>query len=444
MNKILLFALVFFFCFVLAGNQAISANSPLFDDYLSQGIEAFHSREYHRSYELLLKAFDLIPDDYRANFYLGRSAFELHNYEMAVMTYERVLIMTPQDLRVKLEMARAYQKLGMNDMARKYCNQVLLTDPPQTVKQNIEKFLAYIDRSEQKHFFRGTLSLGIDWNDNVWASPANNIFPAASGIVTLTGKSAQKTEDIIFSGIADLNHTYVFPYSPFVWQTNFSAYKALYRKESELDTLYLDIESGPEYINGKGITGLQLTADYLDLEESKYSSSLGIKSYYRHMFTPSFVLSPVLAYKNKTYEKISKKNADNISLDIDTAFLVKNVWCDTTLGYEHESAADSEYSYNRYSIKLYISREFSHGVTLFGSYDFFYTRYDGLEALFDKSRRDKIHYVDAGIKKRLWQSSDQRQSITLTLGYQYTKSLSNLDLYDYTRNVVNSSMEYRF
>lgn len=306
MNKIKLFALVLFFCFVPAGNQAISA-APLFDDYLKQGIEDFHSREYQRSYEILLKAFELAPGDYRVNFYLGRGAFELHHYEIAVMTYERALIIKPRDLRVKLEMARAYQKLGMNDMARKYCNQVLLTDPPQAVKQNIEKFLAYINRSEQKHFFWGTLSLGIDWNDNVWASPANNIIPTVIGEITLTGKSAQKTEDTIFLGIADLNHTYLFPYSSFAWQTNLVAYKAFYRKESELDTLYLDIESGPEYVRGKGVTGLQLTADYLDLAESKYSSSLGIKSYYRHMFTPSFVLSPVLAYKNKSYEKVTKK-----------------------------------------------------------------------------------------------------------------------------------------
>ncbi len=444
MVKIRLFILIFFFCFEFSGTQAISANSAPFDDYLEQGIDAFQSREYLQAYEALLKAFDLAPGNYKVNFHLGRAAFEIHSYEIAIMTYERALIIKPGDLRVKLEMARTFQKLGMNDMARKYCNQVLLTDPPLAVKQNIEKFLAYIDQTEQKHFFWGTLSLGFDLNDNVWASPANNIISTVIGEVTLTGKSAEKTQDTIFLGIADLNHTYIFSYSNFAWQTNVGAYKALYGKESDLDTLYLDIESGPEYLKGKGITGLLFTADYLDLKESKYSSSLGTKTFYRYMFSPSFVLSPMLAYKNKTYEINSDKNSDNILLAVDTAFLAKGVWCDTSLGYEHENAADNEYSYNRYKLKLYFSRELSNGFTVFGSYDYFHTRYDGIADLFDKPRKDNIHYAGCGLKKRLWKSFDQRQSISLTLGYQYTKSQSNIDLYEYTKNILNSSMEYRF
>ncbi len=444
MLKIRLFILIFVFCFGFPGIQAISASSTDFDNYLKQGIEAFQSQEYHLAYETLLRAFNLDPGNYKVNFHLGRAAFEIHNYEMAIMTYERALIIKPGNLRVKLEMARAFQKLGMNDIARKYCNEVLLTDPPPAVKQNIEKFLAYIDQTEQKHFLWGTLSLGVDWNDNVWASPANNIIPTVIGEVTLTGNSAQKTEDTIFLGIADLNHTYLFPYSNFVWQTNLGAYKALYGKENDLDTLYLDIESGPEYVRGKGVTGLLFTADYLDLKESKYSSSLGAKAFYRYMFTPALVLSPSLAYKTKTYETNSKKDSDNLLLAVDTAFLARGFWCDTYLGYEHENAADNEYSYDRYRLNLYISRELPHGFTAFGSYDFFHTRYDGIADLFDKPRKDSIHYAGCGLKKRLWQSFDRRKSISITLGYQYTKSQSNLELYEYTRNVVNSSMEYRF
>ena len=75
--------------------------------------------------------------------------------------------------RVKLEIARAYQKLGVNEMARKYCHEVLSSDPPGPVKENIERFLAFIDKTEQRHFVTGSLSAGIDFTDNVWASPSS-------------------------------------------------------------------------------------------------------------------------------------------------------------------------------------------------------------------------------------------------------------------------------
>jgi tetratricopeptide (TPR) repeat protein len=441
-NRFFLVVLLFFWVFPTI--HAISANSPTFNIYLKQGLDAFQAREYNIAYESLLKAFDLAPGNYAVNFHLGRAAFENNNYEMAIMVFERALMINPNDLRVKLEMARAYQKLGINDMARKYCNEVLLTDPPQAVKQNIEKFLAYIDRSEQQHFFRGSISMGFDWNDNVWASPANNIIQTNLGEVTLTGPSSQAKEDFIYSAMAQLNHTYSFSYSNFVWQSKITGYKALYNRESDLDTLYLAIETGPEYSKGKGVAGFSITSDYLNLAESKYSSSLGAKTFYRYMFTPSLIISPNLEYKNLSFEQNSKKNSDNFSFSIDGNFLLKKFWIGTSLGYEHETAADDEYSYNRGMVSLSINRELFYGLTAFGSYEFYHTRYDGIPDLFDQARRDSIHYAGCGLKKRLWQSSDRRQSIAVSLGYQYIKALSYLDLYEYNKNIVNSSLEYRF
>ena len=130
MKKNRLFLLVFIFFYGFPTTYGISADSHFFEIYLKKGLDAFQTQEYNLAYESLLKAFDLAPGNYAVNFHLGRAAFENNNYEMAIMIFERALIINPNDLRVKLEIARTYQKLGVNDMARKYCNEVLLTDPP--------------------------------------------------------------------------------------------------------------------------------------------------------------------------------------------------------------------------------------------------------------------------------------------------------------------------
>jgi len=415
-----------------------------FETLAEKGMKAFKDKDYQLAYDQFLKAFEIIPDHFSINFYLGRAAYEIGNYEMAVMVFERALIINPGDNRVKLEMSRAFHRLGVNDMARKNLNEVLLSDPPETVKQNIEKFLAYINRSEQRHFFSGTVSLGLDWNDNVWTSPSNNTISTILGRVSLTGPSAKEIDDFIYSAIAELNHTYSFPYSRFSWQTRGTGYKALYQKEHDLDTLYLSMETGPDYVLKKGVAGIHVTADYMDLDYAQYSDSVGGRAFYRHMFAPSLVVTPGLAYQSRSFSTNSSRDSDNFRFDLSTAFLVRGLWCNTILGFEQDRAEDNEYSYDRYLFELSVNREFNKGVTLYGSYSYAYSSYGGTSDLFDQPRRDHIHTVGCGIKKRLWQSSDQRQSFSVSLGYRHVRADANLDLYEYSKNIINSALEYRF
>lgn len=123
------------------------------EDDLSTGINLFKSGQFEHSYEILLKAFENSPQDLELNFYLGRAAFETGNYEMAIMVFERILIISPHEHRIKLEIARAFQKLGAYNIARQYCNEVLMTNPPDTVKNNIQKFLTYMEKLNKPIFY---------------------------------------------------------------------------------------------------------------------------------------------------------------------------------------------------------------------------------------------------------------------------------------------------
>ncbi|WP_022664821.1 surface lipoprotein assembly modifier [Desulfospira joergensenii] len=411
---------------------------------LVPGLDAFRAREYDRAYDLLLRAFEAEPGNFLVNFYLGRAAFEAGHYEMAVMVFDRAMMLRPRDPRIKLEMARAYQRLGLNDMARRYCREVLLADPPWAVKENIERFLAYIDRTEKRHFFTGSLALGFDWNDNVWSSPSYETIRIFGTEISLDGVAAGEKEDMIYSARAGLNHTYSFPYSRLAWQTRGNAYSALFHEQKGLNTLYLDIETGPEVLKEKGVAGFMVTAEYLDLDRSKYSSALGARAYYQFTVSPSMVLMPGIAYQSRAFERNAGRNSDHLDLTLGSAFRFRGFWWSPSLGFEHESAADDEYSYDRWRFELGVSREIRAGLTLFGSYDFEHTDYEEESIFFTHARVDNTHYLGLGIRKSLWQSRDMSRSMNLTLGYRYTKADSNLDLYDYEKNNIYSFMEYRF
>ncbi len=420
------------------------SHSSTFNTYYSMGIELFKAKDYPKAYEAFLTAFQLSPGNWKVDFYLGRSAFETENYEAAVMAFKRTLITKPKLVRVKLEIARAYQKLGVNNMAKKYCTEVLLTNPPKIVKENIEKFLIYIDKTEKRHFITSTVTLGVDWDDNVYASPTDSIIDTVIGNVTLTGNSADKKHDWIVNSSAVLNHTYSFPYKDMVWITKGTAAKADYMKEDELDIFYFGMESGFQVYSAKEMFGISLLGDYFEIDSEKYQTSTGIKAIYRYKPAPYCIISPNFQIRKKNNQSNENKDADNISLNLDTAYLVKNMWLNLNLSMENENAQDEEFSYNRYSTNFSVSRELQWDVTLFGNYKFTFSDYKDNAFLFSDERKDKVHKAGVGIRKRFWESQDKKSSASMILQYQYIHSESNIDLYNYRKNIVQAMMEYQF
>ncbi|MEE4263420.1 MAG: tetratricopeptide repeat protein, partial [Desulfobacteraceae bacterium] len=177
-------------------------------DIFQEGVICFNSSNYDDAYKLFLKAFKADPGNSTINFYLGRAAFEIGNYEMALMAFERILIAQPESIRIKLEVARTYYRLGLRENARQYFEEVLASNPPVAVRQNIKFFLADIEMAEKNHFFSGQIAAALDWDDNVYVAPVNDIVDTAIGDVKLTGKTAKPIDDWIFNTTASVNHNY--------------------------------------------------------------------------------------------------------------------------------------------------------------------------------------------------------------------------------------------
>jgi hypothetical protein len=81
---------------------------------------------------------------------------------------------------------------------------------------------------------------------------------------------------------------------------------------------------------------------------------------------------------------------------------------------------------------------------IFGYYEYRYRVFEGDQPLFEKKRRDNLHYAGAGVSKSIWRSSDFRQDLSLRFNYRYTRSDSNIELFEFDKNVVSGSLAYTF
>jgi len=413
-------------------------------DTVQQGRASFDSGNFQDAYDLFLEAFKAEPGNMDLNFYLGRAAFEIGNYEMALMAFERIMIAQPGSIRIKLEMARTYYRLGLRDNARQYFEEVLAASPPSAVRRKIDIFLADISRAEKRHFFSGQIAAAIDWDDNVYVAPANDIVDTTIGEVALQGKGAKPISDFIFNTTAILNHKYQPPDSPYSWASTGAAYKALYRKESELDTLFLALSTGPEIHSKKYVLGLHGLANTLEFDGDRFLRTAGVEMIFGVLFNQRTLLNISSKYENKKYYQIDDRDSDNFNLKAESIFLYGANRISLAVAGEIEDAQNDVYSYNQAGALINYERILPYEFMIFGYYEYRYRIFEGDQPLFDKKRRDNLHYAVAGVSKSIWRSSNLRQNLSLRFNYRYTRSDSNIELYAFDKNVASASLAYTF
>jgi len=413
-------------------------------DTFQQGLIYFESGNYDAAFNLFQEAFKADPGNINLNFYLGRAAFEIGNYEMALMAFERILIAQPESLRIKLEMARTYHRLGLRDNARQYFEEVLAANPPAAVGRKIDIFLADIARAEKRHYFSGQIAAAVDWDDNVYAAPANDIVDTTIGEVALQGNGAKPRSDFLINTTGILNHKYQPPDSRYSWASTGAAYNALYLKESELDTLYLAFNTGPEIYSKFYVLRLHGLANYLEFDWDRFLRTVGVEMIVGVRFNPSTLLNISSKYENKKYYQIDDRDSDNFNLKAESIFLYGANRISLAVAGEIEDAQNDVYSYNQAGALINYERILPYEFMIFGYYEYRYRTFEGDQPLFEKKRRDNLHYAGAGVSKSIWRSSDFRQDLSFRFNYRYTRSDSNIELYEFDKNVVSASLAYTF
>jgi len=438
MKKLYLVTVVFLFLQAAAFGQ----DGP---GSVAQGISLFKTGQFEQAYQMLFDLSNTYPDNPEINFYLGRAAFESGHFEMAIMVFERILIFSPGHDRIKLELARAFYAIGDNNSARRYCREVLAADPPETVKENIKAFMARIDKSEQTHFFHGSVTAGLDWNNNVWSSPSSQNIETAIGEVTLTGPSAKETEDWFFYTALTLDHTYRFLGSPWAWKTDGSFFSGWYDRTHELDIRYAEVLTGLQHISGRRKLGLKVLTRQIGLDDERYMDSMGGRATLDYVFSPSIMVRTSVTAEQKNYPDRSAMDSNNLSFDADLVVLKFNTWFDMGVGLEREDANDDEYGYKRVRLNFSASRFLVNKVNGFFNYEFRMTDYDESGFLFAERRKDNQHTLSLGLSRKLWQRSGRPdQYVEVRLKYQRIWAFSNQDLYEYTQDLVQTCLVYNF
>ncbi len=365
------------------------------------------------------------PHDSEGLFLLAAIAVMQKDYDTAISLYRRILVREPAAERVRLELARAFFLKGDYDNADRQFHFARAGNIDDTVKANIDHFLAAINRL-RKWTVNFSLALAPDTNENAATSASQvSIF----GLPFALNQSARKQSGVGVAG--DIGGEW----SPLL-SDNLKARIGgdLTRTQysgGQFDDMTLSGYAGPQFlfpdwdvsVLGTGFQRWYANQDYLTGFGGKIAADYGI--------TSDLLVSAAFGGQAVTDDFIPEQSGPLYSVQLSGTYVLSpSSLFQLQLGFSRQDAQIGAYSYSGVWFGGGYSQDLPFGFSAGFQPTFFITRYDDELAAFGKTRADNALMLAFILLNRRF----DYHGFTPRFSYVFTEQHSNIPIYSFTRN----------
>lgn len=446
-TKIKLFSVVALLLLPLAGQVHAKDKLTL--------LKLVQAERFQEAYQLAELLFDDFAGEPEFDFLYGLAARNSGNHQSAIFAFERVILNRPTELRARVALAVAYYELNNFKAAQTEFSKALALKPNQSVIKRINQYIELMDNKimrSREHFY-GSLTAGIGHDSNV-----NSGLGDDSKLVPILGTPLEATFAVASDSQAQIKANLSYDHPMTKTDTAFAsvgASKTTYQEQKDFVKRTLDVSAGyrgavelfsyqvvayaqpfwlatDKYQDSYGMSANALFAvgesdsivlgtnlaridnvndDSLDLNQAGVNVSYKIRSgYSQHQFKVG-----VAAERVKTFDEISKRNERNVY----------------SLGYNYITFLGT-------SLQLYGGVDVRISQHQHEDLKFFVLNEDGSSSAFYPQREDESFNYSLGLdwyfaSDWVWQNS-----------VRYSDKQSNVEIYDYDRELYTSSVQYRF
>src|SRR5271169_579434 len=242
------------------------------------------------------------------DYQLGIAALDSGHRERAVFALERVLAVNPNYAQARAEIARAYFEMGEKTNAKNEFKNVLNANPPEAVKQTIDKYLSAMEVGPSR--FSGFVEFGFGHDSNVNSATSSNqiAIPALYGIeATLAPNGVKQSANFATAG-GGLN--YVYGFSP-EWSvvTGIAANGQFNKDESQFNTATVDANLGLRWSRNKEAITVGYQGQEFRVDNSDFRISNGVVTQWQHNYNEYQQLSLFLQVADLDYPTQTVRNA---------------------------------------------------------------------------------------------------------------------------------------
>jgi tetratricopeptide (TPR) repeat protein len=412
---------------------------------LQDGIACLNEGKKAEAVPLLKQAFRDDPTSVDACVYLGQAAAATGDHELAIAMFENALQLNPDMPPVRLDLAQSYYALGLFDMAEKEFQTVLDGDVPDgKVRQNIEGFLAAIREKRQKagHVFLQSYMVRLELarDSNVLASPTGSVeldiyIPGLDG-----GLDVPVERDGYLAFWGSGNFEFRKAESMLGWQAAVDLGNVSYFDHKDQDLQILGARLGPALrLSENGAAGLMAKGIYMDKDYQSYLRSWGALAWTSWRLPGNAAVRAEAELMDRDFTQPVDDGSDGTygAVRLAPSVLVGRSLFSGTIGYEYANTDDASESYDRLALGLQATRVLLPRWQIHGTLSAVYREslYDSPGAYSSSRRRDREQVYGAAIERVFRTTWLREETWRVGVFYEYSKSTSNLDLYDYDRHL---------
>ncbi|MGH8662406.1 MAG: hypothetical protein ACREUB_11720 [Burkholderiales bacterium] len=439
MYKFSMIALVAFLCGIAAARGLLAAPADEIKVLLEKG-------DARAAYEQGKKHPDQLGDPV-FDFYFGVAAINAGHAGEGVLALERYLLNFPENADARLELARGYFVLGEDTRAREEFEAVTRLKPPPAVQAGIDRFLDAIRSRESR--FRTTanffleVGLGYDSNVNGGVGSANIVLPAF-GLVTVAQAGVGQSDT--FTHLAAGGQV-THPVAPGVSLFGGLGVESKLNHgslESQFDLLTLVANGGVTMLRENDLFRVGALFTTLDVDNEEFRDITGVAAEWQRQADEFQMFSAAFQYGDLDYKgnnDLRDSRLYQLALGYRRAFI--GPWqpllsVNLYLGQEDNRRDRDDLSRNLYGFRATVAG--SPAPKWAASAGAFYQLSDYREPdpLFGLTRRDTYYGLDLAVSYAL------RRGLSLRSEFLLSRNDSNIELFEYQRNLVAIKLRYDF
>ncbi|MDY0327945.1 MAG: tetratricopeptide repeat protein [Arcobacteraceae bacterium] len=428
----------------LASLTFANQDATIAQNIIQKAMKSYQDKNYKVALDEFLKI-KSFSDSAKIDYYIGRSYYELGNYEQALVAYERVAINEPNNKRVILETAQTYFMLEMYEEARSRFD-IILADPtvPEIVKSNILTRLNSIDSKTKKHFTNFSILLGYGFDTNI-----NNTTGIGSYSVYIPQLSTNlnlapdKKKDSTFQEAgAILSHIYKYSES-LAFRNGVTFYTQSYTEDNSKDLSLISLNTTPIYTVGKTNYMMTFGYDHIWYDDEAYLNNYYISPKISHLINDNLIYEGSVKVTKKDFFK-PNSDKDSINYELSNKIMKQDnkygiFGLEGILGTEkRDKTTRTDVSRDYATLRLSHTYKLSSQISINSNISYSDIKYKYTDVNFLSKRDDESYNLGVGF------SYEYNKKTTLGLSYNYTNQNSNHEPFDYDKQVVKTSLYYNF
>jgi tetratricopeptide (TPR) repeat protein len=410
-------------------SHALEETEKGYETALTKGTFQVDTGDYGEAITNLKKALEFKPGDKTATQTLGIAYSRSGNFQSAKEYLEKALALDKTDARTRYELGVATYKLGETEAASGYFTEVAAGDVEDQLTKAAKQYLDLLRSArapEKARAFTVNVLAGLQYDSNVILEPST--LPTT----TLEEKKSD------WRAVATVNASYPFFKSEAASaEAGYLFYKSLHRDLHRFDVQQHNLSLGGQVeVTDDVRAGLRYRYSYSLVGGSRYSTihqvvpTLSFKMSSSQSGELFYARESKKFYDNTDFPQNSDRNGSNDA--VGAAYKValgRDLGASVSYAYDKDSTSASWWAYKGQKAAVGLNADLS-GLKAFLGFTWYDQRYNDPFPGFSGSRHDQSQEYSLNLVREL------TRRVSLVASELYVKNRSNLEPFDYNRNIV--------